>query len=118
MSAATYGVSDMARETPHVATLLRATLADSWEKGRRLHHVVGAGDIDTDGATSPRPLRGEVGLRSNPGEGHGTKSAKSQVCRTRKPGSAWMETITQTTQFKYMDVALPVPLPLTPALSP
>ncbi|CCD83913.1 protein of unknown function [Bradyrhizobium sp. ORS 285] len=34
------------------------------------------------GATSPRPLRGEVGLRSNPGEGHGTYGAKIKVRRT------------------------------------
>ncbi|CCD95882.1 hypothetical protein BRAO375_480001 [Bradyrhizobium sp. ORS 375] len=34
------------------------------------------------GATSPHPLRGEVGLRSNPGEGHGTYEAKTTVHRT------------------------------------
>ncbi|RTM00011.1 MAG: hypothetical protein EKK32_15875 [Bradyrhizobiaceae bacterium] len=35
-------------------------------------------------ATSPRPSRGEVGLRSNPGEGHGTYdvtvAAPSESC--------------------------------------
>ncbi|CCD88008.1 hypothetical protein BRAO285_2870005 [Bradyrhizobium sp. ORS 285] len=32
--------------------------------------------------TSPRALRGEVGLRSNPGEGHGTREVRSMVHRT------------------------------------
>ncbi|CCD95320.1 hypothetical protein BRAO375_4150003 [Bradyrhizobium sp. ORS 375] len=40
--------------------------------------------VGVGGATCPRPLRGEVGLRSNPGEGHGTDEASSQLHRIRK----------------------------------
>ncbi|MGY3453756.1 hypothetical protein ACVILH_006098 [Bradyrhizobium sp. USDA 4353] len=65
---------------PRLDGLLSATNPLPMKNGERERTAFVVADVTDLSAgavqTSPRPLRGEVGLRSNPGEGHGTYEAR------------------------------------------